>query len=329
MAQTSEGTYPDPELLSILLERAHGRPINLSIHVNVLLPILTRHEIFSKVRELDLVLLYLIAPGLCSLSMQYGGAGWIHQIRMLKALAPHLRKLELCGSGLEFEPLTETCTTSFLALTELSLLGILPQGCAPFLIQTPNIEYLYLMHYGMISQSNYIHWLSYVLSSDGMLGPIRALKRLRLLRIPLVNKVQPDYFTCHLRLHSRLEYLEFKECELPVDFLELMLQLANSLDGFLPKLKELSFEDCTPMNPSREWRAQLATNWPLVMAFYHSSSVHIQLELIYFALISMAYELIGPFVIKLTWNNKFFYLFKEDSVKTWDRCPNHINQCLF
>lgn len=161
------------------------------------------------------------------------------------------------------------CCFPLVKLKALSISNVLPQGSGTSLLLTPNLEHLELTHWFPQDLGRSLHCLGYMLSPDGMLGPIRALKSLRLTTFVLSNKDQEDYCTRHLRLHPCLENLTFRECQLPMDFVQLMPNPVTSSDGFLPNLKELHFERCEPQNPSKEWLTKLKTARPqLTVASY-------------------------------------------------------------
>ncbi|PVF94349.1 hypothetical protein CPB86DRAFT_789109 [Serendipita vermifera] len=108
-----------------------------------------------------------------------------------------------------------------------------------------------------------------MLSPNGMLGPIRALKQLHLIHIPLSDESQSDYCTAHLRYHRHLENLAIEDSNLPQDFVELMVKPLSASNALLPNLKRLDFGWYRLINPpSTDWFTALAKARPSLVVIY-------------------------------------------------------------
>jgi hypothetical protein len=225
-----------------------------------------------NVDNLEYFLEYLNVPKLRSLTMPYGGGIWSRQLGMLKPIASQIEALDLNLRG-PMQPLLDGCTVPLPSLAELLVWRVPPPGSGPFLLLTPNLDYLRVCHWHERNEPDPTHCLAYVLGADGMLGPIRALKKLHIDHLILKDNSQAGYCTRQLRPHRYLEELVFEGCELPTDFLELMRKPLGGSNDFLPKLRSLTLEDCQSGNhPSGEWFTHLAVTRPhLKIACYKAA----------------------------------------------------------
>jgi hypothetical protein len=180
-------------------------------------------------------------------------------------MASQLERLELRRCFLT-QPIIRGCSVPFLNLVDLNVETVPPTGSNSHLILAPNLRILQISLRRQWSERNMLHGLGYMLSPEGMLGPIRALNRLCLQDIALSDESHPDYCTRHLRLHPGLEYLTFEWCQIPEDFLEFINKPVGASDEFLPDLKNLCFKNCRN-GPSGSWIAELAIIRPSLLCY--------------------------------------------------------------
>jgi hypothetical protein len=199
-----------------------------------------------RINRINYLFEHLDFPKLRTLNTNYSGG-----IEKLGPIAPRIKKLVLRRENYSYT-VTHGCAVPFINLVELVIRRVPTGHSSSHLLLAPNLKSLHISD-----------WIGtwdlrpgYMLSPDGMLGPIHALTRLRLQNSVLSHRSQPNYCTYHLRFHPHLKSLTFIDCHLPKDFLELMLKPLDTTDEFLPSLEELAFEDC--QEPSKEWLEKLA-----------------------------------------------------------------------
>ncbi|PVF94357.1 hypothetical protein CPB86DRAFT_828651 [Serendipita vermifera] len=215
-----------------------------------------------NVDNLEYFLEHLDAPKLRSLTISYGGGMWSSQLAKLKPIASQLEVLDL-NLREPMQPLSEGCPVPLPNLAELIVWRVPPPSSGSHLLLSPNLEYLRVCHWHERNEPVPTHCLAYMLGAEGMLGPIRALKRLHIDHLILKDHSHADYCTRYLGLHRNLEELALEGCEVPRDFLELMLKPLGAPNDFLPELKILILEDCSSnTQPSGEWFAQLSITRP-------------------------------------------------------------------
>jgi hypothetical protein len=229
------------------------KPLSRTVHFSSLY--------YLRTDSIELLFEHLSLPKLRALNIVYGRGEHAHQLESLGSIAPQIQKLVLRQNTLPYT-VTRGCAVPFTNLLELVVQRIPSKDSSSHLLLAPNLKILQIRDRQRMSP---VHCLGYMLSPDGMLGPIHALTRLRMQKITLSNPSQTEYCTYHLHFHPHLESLTFIDCNLPNDFLEYMLRPPSTTEELLPNLKELIFEDCR--EPSREWIAELAILRPQLDCF--------------------------------------------------------------